>query len=71
MSIPIKKLSNEDQAKRREEFIRRFDICKLFLTGIMNGYVSNEVANQLEVDDPIRDVVTIIQAQVYEVPGEA
>ena len=33
--------------------------------------LSNEVANQLEVDDPIRDVVTIIQAQVNEVPGEA
>ena len=71
MSIPIKELSTEDKAKRKKEFLRRFEICKLFLTGIKNGYVSNEVANEMEVDDPMADVVTIIQAQVNEVPGEA
>ena len=71
MSIPIKELSTEDKAKRKKEFLRRFEICKLFLTGIKNGYIPNEVADQMEVDDPIKDIVTIIQAQVNEVPGEA
>ena len=71
MSVPFKELSTNDQAKRNEEFQRRLDICKLFLTGIKKGYVSDEVANQMEVDDPMADIVTVIQAQVNEVPGEA
>ena len=71
MSVPFKELSTNDQAKRNEEFQRRLDICKVFLSGIKNGYVSDEVANQMEVDDPMADVVTIIQAQVNELPGEA
>ena len=71
MSVPHDDLSTKDKAKRKEEFLRRVEVCKLFLTGIKNGYVSNEVANQMEVDDPMADVVTIIQAQVNEVPGEA
>ena len=71
MSVPFKELSDNDQAKRNEEFQRRLDICKIFLSGIKNGYVSDEVANQMEVDDPMADIVTVIQAQVNEVPGEA
>ena len=71
MSIPIKELSTIDKAKRKKEFLRRFEICKLFLTGIKNGYVSDDVSNQMEEDDPIKDIVTIIQAQVNELPGEA
>ena len=69
--VPFKELSDNDQAKRNEEFQRRLDICKIFLSGIKNGYVSDEVANQMEVDDPMADIVTVIQAQVNEVPGEA
>ena len=71
MSVPLEELSTKDQAKRNEEFQRRLDICKVFLSGIKNGYVSDEVANQMEVDDPMADIVTVIQAQVNEVPGEA
>ena len=71
MSVPHDDLSTKDKAKRKKEFIRRFEVCKLFLTGIRNGYVSDEVANQMEVDDPMADIVTVIQAQVNEVPGEA
>ena len=71
MSVPFKELSTNDQTKRNEEFQRRLDICKIFLSGIKNGYVSDEVANQMEVDDPMADIVTVIQAQVNEVPGEA
>ena len=71
MSVPHDELSDNDQVKRNEEFNRRLDICKLFLTGIKKGYVPPDVANQMEEDDPIRDIVTIIQAQVNEVPGEA
>ena len=71
MSVPLEELSTKDQAKRNEEFQRRLNICKVFLTGIKNGYVSDEVANQMEVDDPMADIVTVIQAQVNEVPGEA
>ena len=40
MSVPLKELSTNDQAKRNEEFQRRLNICKVFLTGIKNGYVS-------------------------------
>jgi thiamine biosynthesis lipoprotein ApbE len=71
MSVPHDDLSTKDKAKRKKEFIRRVEVCKLFLTGIKKGYVSDEVANQMEVDDPMTDIVTVIQAQVNEVPGEA
>jgi hypothetical protein len=43
----------------------------VFLTGIKNGYVSTDITNEMEDDDPIRDMVAVIQAQVNEVPGEA
>ena len=71
MSVPHDDLSTKDKAKRKKECIRRVEVCKLFLTGIKKGYVSDEVANQMEVDDPMADIVTVIQAQVNEVPGEA
>ena len=71
MSVPHDDLSTEDKTKRKKEFLRRFEVCKLFLTGIRNGYVSDEVANEMEVDEPMADIVTVIQAQVNEVPGEA
>jgi|TARA_B100000315_G_scaffold82242_1_gene75380 hypothetical protein len=71
MSVPLKELSTNDQAKRNEEFQRRLNICKVFLTGIKNGYVSTDITNEMEDDDPIRDMVAVIQAQVNELPGEA
>ena len=71
MSVPLKELSTKDQAKRNEEFQRRLNICKVFLTGIKNGYVSTDITNEMEDDDPMKEKVELLKLQINEVEGIA
>ena len=71
MKIDFEELSSEDKLKRSNEFVRRLDICKMFLTGIHTGRIPDNITDLMEEDDPIKDLVTIMKAQINELPGEA
>jgi hypothetical protein len=71
MKTPLDKLSEEDQQKRTEEFNRRMNICKTFLVGMMQGYISEDVENLIPQDDPMREMIAILRIRVNEIEGEA
>ena len=71
MSVPLKSLSDDDQQIRMEEFRRRMDVCRLFLDGMVKGYISDDIGKDIPDDDPIQDVIEVLKAQINEIPGEA
>jgi hypothetical protein len=71
MKTPFEELSKEDQKRRKEEFERRLGVCKKFLTGMMNGYVSEDLKEEIEDDDPMQEALDVIILRINEIEGEA
>jgi hypothetical protein len=71
MKTPFEELSKEDQKRRKEEFERRLGVCKKFLTGMMNGYVSEDLKKEIEDDDPMQEALDVIILRINEIEGEA
>ena len=71
MSVSLESLSEEDQQIRMEEFRRRMNVCRLFLDGMVKGYISDDIGKEIPDDDPIHGVIEILRAQINEIPGEA
>ena len=71
MSVSLESLTEEDQQIRMEEFRRRMNVCRLFLDGMVKGYISDDIGKEIPDDDPIHDVIKILRAQINEIPGEA
>jgi hypothetical protein len=71
MSVPLESLTEEYQLIRMEEFRKRMDIFKLFIEGMVKGYISDDIGKDIPDDDPIQDVIEVLKAQINEIPGEA
>ena len=71
VSVPLESLTEEDQQIRLEEFRRRMNVCRLFLDGMVKGYISDDIGKEIPDDDPIHGVIEILRAQINEIPGEA
>ena len=71
MRTPFEDLSEEDKKKRKTEFERRLDVCKKFLTGLMNGYVSEDLKKDIAKDDPIQEALDVVILRINEIEGEA
>tara|TARA_Y100000310_G_C20474674_1_gene711805 strand:+ start:441 stop:683 length:243 start_codon:yes stop_codon:yes gene_type:complete len=71
MKTPFDELTDEDQRKRTEEFNRRMNICKMFLVGMMQGYINDDIDNLVPDDDPMKEMIEILKVRVNEIEGEA
>jgi hypothetical protein len=71
MKTPFDKLTEEDQQKRTKEFDRRMNVCKMFLVGMMQGYINDDIENLIPQDDPMREMIEILRIRVNEIEGEA
>ena len=71
MSVPLESLTEKDQQIRMEEFRKRMDVCRMFLDGMIKGYINDDIGKEIPDDDPIHDVIKILKAQINEIPGEA
>ena len=71
MSVPLESLTEEYQLIRMEEFRKRMDIFKLFIEGMVKGYISDDIGKDIPDDDPIQGVIEVLKAQINEIPGEA
>jgi len=71
MKTPFDELTDEDQRKRTEEFNRRMNICKMFLVGMMQGYINDDIDNLVPDDDPMKEMIEVLKVRVNEIEGEA
>jgi len=71
MRTPFEDLSEEDKKKRTAEFERRLGVCKKFLTGMMNGYVSEDLKKDIAKDDPMQEALDVVILRINEIEGEA
>ena len=71
MSVPLESLTEEYQLIRMEEFRKRMDVFKLFIEGMVKGYIGDDIGKDIPDDDPIQDVIEVLKAQINEIPGEA
>jgi uncharacterized glyoxalase superfamily metalloenzyme YdcJ len=67
MKTPYDELSVEDQEKRTIEFKKRIKLCTTFLVGLGKGHVNNEIAALLDDDDPVKEMLEIVQIQTNDV----
>ena len=66
MKTPMEELSAEDQAIRKKEFARRLDVCKMFLSGLVEGHISEDISGLMEDDDSIREIVEYLKIRVND-----
>ena len=71
MLVPMESLTEENQLIRMEEFRRRMNVCRLFLDGMVKGYINDDIGKEIPDDDPIHGVIEVLRAQINEIPGEA
>ena len=71
MKTSFDELSEEDQKKRKKEFHRRLEVAQMFITGMVKGYVNDDIGKLMEDDDPMKDTVELVKLQINEVGGEA
>ena len=71
MKTPFEELSEQDQKKRKIEFKRRLEVAKTFVTGLTEGYISDDIDKLIEDDDPIKDTVELVKLQINEVEAMA
>ena len=71
MKTPFEDLSEEDKKQRKKEFDRRLGVCKKFLTGMMNGYVSEDLKKDIAKDDPMQEALDVLIVRINEIEGEA
>ena len=55
--------------KDKKKLEKRLSLCRSLIDGIIRGYVSDDVIQQLEPDDPMKEVVEVIQLQINEIEG--
>ena len=71
MKTPFDELSEEDQKKRKKEFHRRLEVAQMFITGMVKGYVNDDIGKLMEDDDPMKEKVELLKLQINEVEGKA
>ena len=71
MKTPFEELSVENQKKRKKEFHRRLDVCQMFITGMIKGYVNDDIDKLMEDDDPMKEGVELLKLQINETEGQA
>jgi len=71
MRTPFEELTKEQQKLRKEEFKRRLNVCKKFLTGMMNGYVNEDIKKDIAEDDPMQEALDVLIVRINEIEGEA
>ena len=71
MKTPFEELSVENQKKRKKEFHRRLDVCQMFVTGMIKGYVNDDIDKLMEDDDPMKEGVELLKLQINETEGQA
>ena len=71
MKTPFDVLSDEDQKKRKKEFHRRLEVAQMFITGMVKGYVNDDIGKLMEDDDPMKDTVELLKLRINEVEGVA
>ena len=71
MKTPIDELSREDKVRRKEEFKKRLEVCKKFLAGVMQGYISEDIRKLIPEDDPMQEALEVLRIRVNEIEGEA
>ena len=69
MKTSFDKLSKQDKIKRTKEFHRRLEVAQMFITGIIKGYVNNDIEKLMEDDDPMKETVKLLKLQINEVEG--
>ena len=71
MKTPFDVLSDEDQKKRKKEFHRRLEVAQMFITGMVKGYVNDDIGKLMEDDDPMKEKVELLKLKINEVEGKA
>ena len=71
MKTSFDELSEEDQKKRKKEFHRRLEVAQMFITGMVKGYVNDDIGKLMEDDDPMKEKVELLKLQINEVEGIA
>ena len=71
MKTPFDELSEQDQKKRKKEFHRRLEVAQMFITGMVKGYVNDDIGKLMEDDDPMKEKVELLKLQINEVEGMA
>ena len=71
MKTPFDELSEQDQKKRKKEFHRRLEVAQMFITGMVKGYVNDDIGKLMEDDDPMKEKVELLKLQINEVEGKA
>ena len=71
MKTPFDELSEQDQKKRKKEFHRRLEVAQMFVTGMVKGYVNDDIGKLMEDDDPMKDTVELLKLKINEVEAIA
>jgi hypothetical protein len=69
MKTPFDKLSKQDKEKRKKEFHRRLEVAQVFISGMVKGYINNDIDKLMDDDDPLKETVKLIKLQINEVEG--
>ena len=71
MKTPFDELSGEDQNKRKKEFHRRLEVAQMFISGMIKGYVNDDISKLMDDDDPLKDEVELLKLKINEVEAIA
>ena len=71
MKTPFDELSEQDQKKRKKEFHRRLEVAQMFITGMVKGYVNDDIGKLMEDDDPMKEKVELLKLKINEVEAIA
>ena len=69
MKTTFDKLSKQDKEKRKKEFHRRLEVAQVFISGMVKGYINNDIDKLMDDDDPLKETVKLIKLQINEVEG--
>ena len=69
MKTPFDKLSKQDKEKRKKEFHRRLEVAQVFISGMVKGYINNDIDKLMDDDDTLKETVKLIKLQINEVEG--
>ena len=69
MKTPFDKLSKQDKIKRKKEFHRRLEVAQMFISGMVKGYINNDIEKLMDDDDHLKETVKLIKLQINEVEG--
>ena len=65
MKTPFDELSGEDQNKRKKEFHRRLEVAQMFISGMIKGYVNDDISKLMDDDDPLKDEVELLKLKIF------